>query len=46
MSEEEKIRKVMAEFEAGTLKSSSGHAVTSREQAQAIALAEAKNHAR
>lgn len=37
-----KIHKVMAEFEAGTLKSSSGDKVTSREQAVAIALSEAR----
>lgn len=37
-----KIHKVMSEFEAGTLKSSSGSKVTSREQAIAIALSEAR----
>lgn len=37
-----KIHKVMAEFKAGTLKSSSGEKVTSREQAIAIALSEAR----
>lgn len=38
-----KIHKVMAEYEAGTLKSSSGEKVTSREQAIAIALSEARH---
>ncbi len=37
-----KIHKVMAEFAAGTLRSSSGEKVTSREQAVAIALSEAR----
>ena len=37
-----KIHKVMAEFEAGTLKSSSGDKVTDRSQAIAIALSEAR----
>lgn len=37
-----KFRKVMAEFEAGTLRSSSGEPVTSRKQAQAIAASEAE----
>jgi hypothetical protein len=37
----EKIRTVMREFEAGTLKSSSGEPVKSRQQAIAIALSEA-----
>lgn len=36
-----KIPKVMHEFKAGTLKSSSGEPVTSRDQAIAIALSEA-----
>ena len=35
-----KIHKVMAEYEAGTLRSSSGDKVTNREQAIAIALSE------
>jgi len=36
---EDKVKKVMSEFKAGELKSSSGKKVTSREQALAIALA-------
>ena len=36
-----KVRKVMHEYKEGTLKSSSGHKVTSRAQAVAIALHEA-----
>ena len=36
-----KVRKVMREFEAGTLKSSSGEPVKSRQQAIAIAMSEA-----
>jgi hypothetical protein len=38
---EEKIAKVMREFRAGTLKSSSGRKVTSLAQARAIAMSEA-----
>ena len=38
----EKIRRVMEEFKAGTLKSSSGDKVTNRKQAIAIALSESK----
>lgn len=38
---QKKIRKVMGEFEAGTLKSSSGEAVKDPRQAMAIALSEA-----
>ena len=38
---ETKVAKVMKEFEEGTLKSSSGELVTSRKQAEAIALSEA-----
>lgn len=38
---EKKISKVMNEFKAGTLKSSSGQKVTSAAQARAIALSEA-----
>lgn len=38
---EEKIAKVMREFRAGTLKSSSGRKVKSRAQAVAIAMSEA-----
>lgn len=41
MTKQEKFAKVMREFEAGTLKSSSGELVTSRKQAQAIAASEA-----
>ncbi len=36
----DKLRKVMGEYKAGTLKSSSGDKVTSRDQAIAIALSE------
>lgn len=36
-----KVRKVMREFKAGTLKSSSGDPVKSRQQAIAIAMSEA-----
>ena len=38
---EKKIGKVMGEYKAGKLKSGSGQKVTSRKQAQAIALSEA-----
>ena len=38
---EKKVSKVMREYAAGTLKSSSGKKVTSRNQAIAIALSEA-----
>lgn len=41
MSPDEKVAKVMREFEAGTLRSSSGEIVTSRQQALAIAMSEA-----
>lgn len=37
----EKVRKVMREFNRGTLKSSSGQRVMSRDQAIAIAMSEA-----
>lgn len=40
---QEKIKKVMAEFKAGTLKTSTGEKVTDRDQAIAIALSEAKS---
>ena len=36
-----KVEKVLSEYKAGTLKSSSGKKVTSRKQAIAIALSEA-----
>jgi hypothetical protein len=36
----DKVRKVMGEYKSGTLKSSSGDKVTSRDQAIAIALSE------
>lgn len=39
---QKKMKKVMGEFKAGKLKSSSGHKVTSREQAVAIGLSEAR----
>jgi hypothetical protein len=38
---EKKISKVMKEFQAGTLRSSSGQKVTNPAQARAIALSEA-----
>lgn len=38
----EKVAKVMREFEAGTLKTPSGEIVTSKKQAMAIALSEAR----
>ena len=38
---EKKVSKVMREYGAGTLKSSSGKKVTSRKQAIAIAMSEA-----
>ena len=38
---EKKISKVMREYKAGKLKSSSGDKVTSRDQAVAIAMSEA-----
>lgn len=37
----QKTKKVMSEYKSGTLKSSSGRTVTSRQQAIAIALSEA-----
>lgn len=37
-----KVEKVMGEFKRGTLRSSSGSKVTSRRQATAIALSEAR----
>lgn len=37
----QKVAKVMREYKAGTLKSSSGEKVTSRDQAVAIAMSEA-----
>lgn len=37
---EDKVQKVMHEYKAGKLKSSSGDKVTSRKQALAIALSE------
>lgn len=40
---QKKFAKVMREFERGTLKSSSGKKVTSREQAKAIAASEARD---
>jgi len=41
LSPEEKVHYVMREFKRGVLRSGAGHIVTSREQAIAIALAEA-----
>lgn len=40
--QEKKVGKVMGEFKKGTLKSSAGPKVTSRKQAIAIALSEAR----
>ena len=40
MKKQKKVEKVMGEFKAGTLKSSSGQKVKSRKQAVAIALSE------
>lgn len=40
MSPDDKVAKVMREFENGTLKLSSGELVTSREQALAIAMSQ------
>ena len=40
-SSDQKFKKVMGEFEAGTLRSSSGHPVTDVDQAVAIAHSEA-----
>ena len=37
---QKKVAKVMREYKAGTLKSSSGDKVTSRDQAVAIAMSE------
>jgi hypothetical protein len=41
LSPQDKVRAVMKEFERGTLRSGSGAKVTSRKQAQAIAMSEA-----
>ena len=41
MNKNNKVRKVMGEYKDGKLKSSSGHKVTNRNQAMAIALSEA-----
>ncbi len=41
-----KVKKVMHEFKAGTLKSSSGTPVKKKEQAVAIALSEARRQRR
>jgi hypothetical protein len=38
---QKKVRKVMREYKSGTLKSSSGDKVKSRDQAVAIAMSEA-----
>jgi hypothetical protein len=38
---QKKVRKVMKEYKSGTLKSSSGDKVKSRDQAVAIAMSEA-----
>ena len=39
---QKKVAKVMREYKAGTLKSSSGDKVTSHDQAVAIAMSEAR----
>lgn len=44
--EDKKIKKVMEEYKSGSLKSSSGSKVTSRKQALAIALSEARRNKR
>ena len=41
-----KVKKVMREFKAGDLKSSSGQRVTNQKQAVAIALSEARRERR
>lgn len=41
-----KVKKVMREYKAGKLKSSSGGKVTSQKQAVAIAMSEAKQTAK
>lgn len=41
-----KVKKVMREYKAGTLKSSSGDKVTSQKQAVAIAMSEARQAAK
>lgn len=41
-----KVKKVMREYKAGKLKSSSGEKVTSQKQAVAIAMSEAKQAAK
>lgn len=41
-----KVAKVMREFKRGTLRSSSGSKVTSKDQALAIALSEARRRKR
>jgi len=43
---QQKIRKVMREYERGTLRSSTGKKVTSRKQALAIAMSEASRKKR
>lgn len=46
MKRQQKIRKVMREYERGTLRSSTGKKVTSRKQALAIAMSEASRKKR
>lgn len=46
LSQSPKFHKVMREFKQGTLKSSSGKKVTSRDQALAIAFSEARRSRR
>lgn len=41
---QEKISKVMEEYDKGTLRSSSGDKVTDRKQAVAIGISEARKH--
>ena len=43
---QKKVKKVMGEYRRGKLKSSSGHKVTNRKQAVAIALSEARQGGR
>lgn len=44
MANKRKVRKVMREFKSGDLRSGSGKKVTSRKQATAIALSEARKN--
>jgi len=44
MTKEEKIKKVMHEFEQGKLKDSYGKLITDKNQALAVAISEAKEY--